>query len=134
MPRLIISAPNGKKGILELNKPVITIGRGVANDLVLKDTGVSRFHAVVKLENKKVIIADRGSTNGVVVNGQRIAREAELRNGDVAVLGSYQLRLEQVDDKTILVRKSEIPSPSTTLFAAGPSAWPRWIGSRTQMP
>lgn len=119
MPRLIISAPNGKKGILELNKPVVTIGRGNANDLVLKDTSVSRFHAVVKLEDRKVVIADRGSTNGVVLNGQRIEREAELKNGDVAVLGSYQLRLEQVDDKTILIRKSEIPSTINHIIRGG---------------
>ncbi|HLJ28433.1 MAG TPA: adenylate/guanylate cyclase domain-containing protein [Candidatus Angelobacter sp.] len=110
MPRLIISSPNGKKGILELNKPVVTIGRGNANDLVLNDSSVSRFHAVVKLNDKKVGIADRGSTNGVILNGERITHEMELQNGDVAVVGSYQLRLEHVDDKTIVVRKSDIPS------------------------
>src|SRR5215467_15765574 len=91
MPRLIISAPDGKKGILELNKPVVTVGRGNANDLVLNDPSISRFHAVVKLDNKKVLIADRGSTNGVVLNGERIARESELKNGDIAFLGSYQI-------------------------------------------
>src|SRR5215471_3018056 len=110
MSRLIISSPDGKKGILELNKPVITIGRGNANDLVLNDSSVSRFHAVVKLNNNTVVIADRGSTNGVVLNGARIAHETELKNGDIAVLGSYNLRLEHVDDKSFVVRKSQIPS------------------------
>ena len=43
MARLIISSPDGKNGILELNKPVITVGRGNANDLVLNDGSVSRF-------------------------------------------------------------------------------------------
>lgn len=120
MPRLIISAPNGKKGILELDKPVVTIGRGNANDLVLNDASISRFHAVVKLDDKKIVIADRNSTNGVVINGERIAREIELKNGDVAVLGSYQLRLEQVDPKTLLVRKSEIPSTINNIIRGGP--------------
>lgn len=110
MPRLIISAPDGKKGILELNKPVITVGRGNANDLVLNDSSISRFHAVIKLDDKNVVIADRGSTNGVILNGQRVSHEAELTNGDIAALGQYQLRLEKVDDRTILVRKGEIPS------------------------
>ena len=110
MSRLIISAPDGKRGILELNKPVVTIGRGNANDLVLNDASVSRFHAVVKLDGSTVLIADRGSTNGVILNGERISQESELKNGDVAVLGSYQLRLEHVDDKGIVVRNSEIPS------------------------
>jgi adenylate cyclase len=110
MSRLIISAPDGKKGILELNKPVVTIGRGNANDLVLNDASISRFHAVVKLSDSKVVIADRGSTNGVVLHGERITREMELKDGDVAIVGRYHLRLEHVDDKTIVVRKSEIPS------------------------
>ena len=110
MSRLIISAPDGKRGILELNKPVITIGRGNANDLVLNDSSISRFHAVVKLSDNTVIIADRGSTNGVVLNGERITAETEMKSGDMAVLGRYQVRLESVDDKGIQVRKAEIPS------------------------
>jgi pSer/pThr/pTyr-binding forkhead associated (FHA) protein len=110
MPRLIISAPDGKKGILELNKPVVTIGRGNANDLVLNDAEISRLHAVVKLHAAKVLIADRGSTNGVIVNGERISDEVELKNGDVALLGRHQLRLEKMDERTLLVRKGEIPS------------------------
>ncbi len=35
MSRIIISSPEGKRGILELTKPVVTLGRGNANDLVL---------------------------------------------------------------------------------------------------
>ena len=110
MSRLIISAPDGKKGILELNQPVVTIGRGNANDLVLNDPSISRFHAVVKLTDNKVVIADRGSTNGVVLNGERISSETELKSGEIAILGRYQLRLESVDEKGIQVRKAEIPS------------------------
>jgi adenylate cyclase len=119
MSRLIISAPDGKKGILEINKPVVTIGRGNANDLVLNDSSVSRFHAVLKLSDHTVTIADRGSTNGVVLNGERIAHETELKNGDVAVLGRYNLRLETVDDKGIVVRKSEIPSTIDHIIRGG---------------
>jgi adenylate cyclase len=119
MSRLIISSPDGKKGILELNKPVITIGRGNANDLVLNDSSVSRFHAVVKLRENAVVIADRGSTNGVVLEGQKIIQETELKNGDVAVLGLYELRLEHVDEKGIFVRKAEFPSTINQIIRGG---------------
>jgi adenylate cyclase len=119
MSRLIISSPDGKKGILELNKPVITIGRGNANDLVLNDSSVSRFHAVVKLRDNAVVIADRGSTNGVVIGGKKIAQETELRNGDIAVLGLYELRLEHVDEKGIFVRKAEFPSTINQIIHGG---------------
>jgi adenylate cyclase len=110
MARLIISSPDGKNGILELNKPVITVGRGNANDLVLNDASVSRFHAVFKLRDNSIFVADRGSTNGIVLNDEKIAKETELKNGDVALLGLYRLRLENVDDKGLQVRRGEWPS------------------------
>jgi len=110
MARLIISSPDGKNGILELNKPVITVGRGNANDLVLNDPSVSRFHAVIKLRDSSIFIADRGSTNGIVLNDKKISKEIELKNGDVALVGLYKLLLENVDEGGIQVRRGEWPS------------------------
>src|SRR5579864_4908078 len=110
MARLIISSPDGKNGILELNKPVITVGRGNANDLVLNDSSVSRFHAVIKLRDNSIFVADRGSTNGIVLNDAKINKETELKDGDVALVGLYRLRLENVDEKGIQVRRGEWPS------------------------
>jgi adenylate cyclase len=110
MARLIISSPDGKNGILELNKPVITVGRGNANDLVLNDSSVSRFHAVIKLRDNSIFVADRGSTNGIVLNDVKINKETELKDGDVALVGLYRLRLENPDEKGIQVRRGEWPS------------------------
>src|SRR5688500_16172446 len=110
MACLIIATPDGKRGILELTKPVITIGRGNANDLVLNDSSVSRFHCVVKQrEDGTVVIADRGSTNGVHLNGKPIEQEAVIQNGDVANIGLYTIRFESVDDVAFEVRKAEMP-------------------------
>ncbi|MGB8128991.1 MAG: adenylate/guanylate cyclase domain-containing protein [Candidatus Angelobacter sp.] len=116
MARLIISSPDGKNGILELNKPLITVGRGNANDLVLNDASVSRFHAVVKLRENFIFIADRGSTNGIVLNDEKISKETELKNGDVALVGHYRLRLENVDDNGLQVRRGEWPSTLNNLM------------------
>lgn len=110
MACLIIGTPDGKRGILEITKPVITIGRGNANDLVLNDTSVSRFHCVVKQRGDgTVVIADRGSTNGVRVNGKSIEQEAVIQNGDLANIGLYTIRFESVDDVAFDVRKAEMP-------------------------
>jgi len=110
MARLIISSRDGKNGILELSKPVTTIGRGNANDLVLNDSSVSRFHAVIKLRDDSIFVADRGSTNGIILNDKKISQETEFKNGDTALVGSYKLRLESVDDQGIQVRKGQWPS------------------------
>ena len=110
MARLIISSPDGKNGILELTKPLITIGRGNANDLVLNDSSISRFHAVIKLRDSSVFLADRGSTNGVILNDQKLTGETEFKNGDVATIGRYTLRLEHMDEKDLQVRRGQWPS------------------------
>src|ERR1700736_6130867 len=119
MSRIIISAPDGKRGMLELAKPLVTIGRGAANDLVLPDNSVSRFHAVIKCENGSTFIADRNSTNGVVVDGQRIAGERQLQHNDIAKLGSYELRFEEVRDSGILIKSADIPPTLNDVLRGG---------------
>ncbi len=130
MARLIISSPDGKKGVLELTKAVTTLGRGNANDLVLNDASVSRFHAVVKLHDDQVLVADRGSTNGVVINGERIDQERELQNGDVMHLGQYELRLERVDEKDIHVRPAEWPSTLNHIMRGRTGQAELWAGTQ----
>lgn len=107
MARLIITSPDGKSAVLEITKPVTTVGRGSANDLVLNDTSISRFHAVLKIpEHNHFTLADRGSTNGVVLNGARIDGETTLKHGDHFKLGVYELLFEHIDDAGLIVQKS----------------------------
>ncbi len=110
MARLIISEPDGKREVLELSKPLLTIGRSSANDLVLNDTSVSRYHAVVKLaQDGGVSVADRGSTNGVLLNGTRITQEMPLAERDCVRIGIYELKLELPSEAApLLIRKVEI--------------------------
>jgi len=117
MARLIISSPDGKKGVFEIGKPVITIGRGSANDLVLNDPSVSRFHAVLKKSPQDDLsIADRGSTNGVIVEGSRIAADTRVGDGARIKIGIYDLKVEAAGtrdaarDAALVVQKAEIPS------------------------
>src|SRR5262249_5018207 len=120
MACLIISTPDGKRGILEITKPIITIGRGNANDLVLNDSSVSRFHCVVKQQdNGTVVIADRGSTNGVRLNGKAIEQETQIQNGDVAHIGLFTIRFESVDDIGFDVRKAEMPAALDRVIRQG---------------
>jgi len=115
MARLIINSPDGKRGVFEIGKPMITIGRGSANDLVLNDASVSRFHAVLKKSAQdELSIADRGSTNGVVVEGVRIAKDTPVGDGTRIKIGIYDLKVEAARDAAreaaLVVQKAEIPS------------------------
>ncbi|MBV9436199.1 MAG: FHA domain-containing protein, partial [Acidobacteria bacterium] len=100
-------------------KPLVTIGRGAANDLVLPDNSVSRLHAVIKCENGNTYIADRNSTNGVVIDGARISAEQRLNHNDVARLGSYELRFEEVRDSGILIKSADIPPTLNDVLRGG---------------
>src|ERR1051326_8985765 len=124
MARLIISSPDGKNGILELTKPLLPICRGNANDLVLNDSSISRFHAVIKLKDSSIYIADRGSTNGIILNDNKIGQETELKNGDVATIGRYTLRLENVDEDGIQVRRGQWPSTLNQIIQGRPEGGP----------
>ncbi len=68
-----------------------TIGRARESDLCLKDSSVSRRHAVVTIEPNGAFIEDLRSVNGVTVNGQRI-RHARVTDGDVIELGVRRFR------------------------------------------
>jgi hypothetical protein len=66
-----------------ITKDRFVIGRGKqSSDLTLKDPNVSRQHAMVEFQNGVYFMVDMGSTNGVAINGQRIARK-QISEGDV---------------------------------------------------
>lgn len=54
---------------------------------ITDDTSVSRKHSTVKRQGVSFLIEDLGSSNGVLVNGKKIAGEYELRVNDKVEIG-----------------------------------------------
>jgi hypothetical protein len=71
-----------------------TIGRSRDCDVVLDDAGISRRHAEIRPDPDGWAIIDLGSTNGVLVNGQRVRGSRPLQPGDRVELGSTQVYFE----------------------------------------
>src|SRR5271166_4918140 len=71
------------------------VGRGLAADLRLDDNSVSRRHAIIVPRPSGARILDDRSANGTLVNGRRV-QQADLRDGDVIVLGRVVLRFLEV--------------------------------------
>jgi hypothetical protein len=67
------------------------IGRGSDNELVLDTKHVSRYHAVLLAGPVHTSIEDLNSTNGVFVNGKRVARQV-LKDGDRVTVGRSHYR------------------------------------------
>lgn len=72
-------------------KEIISLGRDESNDIVFNhpgDEGVSGFHAEIRqrAEDGRIVVADKSSTNGVFVNGERVECEA-ITHLDLVCLG-----------------------------------------------
>ena len=85
-PRLVGAGDRAARGaVVEFG-----IGRGTANAVRLRDTEVSRRHAVLTSlpgdDGPVVRLRDAGSSNGTFVNGRRSA-EADLKHGDRVQVG-----------------------------------------------
>jgi hypothetical protein len=80
-----------------LDGPRATIGRSKEAECVLRDPNVSRRHAELRRATSgDWTIVDLGSTNGVKVNGRRVA-SSRLSPGDQVTLGetTFQFDIEQ---------------------------------------
>jgi hypothetical protein len=70
-----------------LSRQVTVLGRGTEADLRIDDPGVSRKHAQISINGDSAVITDLGSTNGTLVDGQRVG-QAALVDGTEIRLGS----------------------------------------------
>ena len=79
---------DGRTYPLQMGSTVI--GRGDQANLRLPDVGISRRHARLDFDGSQVVLTDLGSTNGTMVNGQRVSAVA-LNPGDMIQLGTTTL-------------------------------------------
>jgi hypothetical protein len=70
----------------------VTLGRVANNDLVLYDPEVSRRHLVIYFESQQWIVEDLGSSNGTILNGQRLYYPATLQEGDILEVSAVAFR------------------------------------------
>lgn len=95
------TAVNRSQLVLEVNgmrhalqPPGLVIGRGTDADLRINDPGISRLHAEIRVSGRgtdlSLDIIDLGSTNGIVVNGQRV-RHAVLTEGSRVEIGNTRM-------------------------------------------
>ncbi len=90
---LLLQTSDGPQPI-PIESTVLTLGRGLSNDIILEDTRVSRHHAQLRYKTRRFWLTDLGSTNGTFINGERTT-EAALRDGDVISLGGLELTFRE---------------------------------------
>jgi diguanylate cyclase (GGDEF)-like protein len=97
------------------------IGRGQEAHLDLHEDGVSRRHALVRLDDGGPILADLGSKSGTFVNGRRVAEPVALTDGDkIQVSAGTILKFTYADrlDESFQLRmyESSLRDPLTQSF------------------
>jgi pSer/pThr/pTyr-binding forkhead associated (FHA) protein len=89
---LAVIAGSQAGSVFPITKPRVYLGRGSTMDVQVKDSEVSRRHAMLEVRKGKVVLIDMGATNGTWVGGER-AEEAEITNQGEFTLGSTTLML-----------------------------------------
>ena len=95
----------------------VHMGRELDNTLRLPDPSISRHHCVLRKVGGGFEIQDLQSSNGVLVNGNRV-QASPLRDGDRITLGQVQLTFQDPRPEvaaTVALSAMEAPPPSGTV-------------------
>jgi diguanylate cyclase (GGDEF)-like protein len=91
---------------IPLDRDEVILGRALEANVRVNDARASRLHARINAREDtsagatdaiRYFITDLNSTNGTLVNGERIT-EAELQNGDKITIGEHLLRFDMLDE------------------------------------
>jgi pSer/pThr/pTyr-binding forkhead associated (FHA) protein/uncharacterized RDD family membrane protein YckC len=126
--KLVVNPTSASKKEIPIASRVISIGRDPSNDLVLSDSMVSRRHAILEQRDDIFVLRDNNSSNGTLVNGDKVEAEKTLRDGDLVAIGSSRL-LFQLDDGAAAAETESPPegaavAPSDSASRAGSEASP----------
>lgn len=110
----------------------VRIGRSEINDLPLSQPFVSTWHAVVQFDDRETRYADLGSTNGSLVDGNRLATNAPIliEPGTEVVIGRLRLTFARrsTGERTAVaapatmfaMRAADLPLPPAPAAAPAP--------------
>ncbi|MBL8765258.1 MAG: FHA domain-containing protein [Phycisphaerae bacterium] len=84
---LVMVKADGSSKEVKLDRPRLIVGRDESASLRIPLAAVSRKHCEIATADDELIVRDLGSSNGTLVNGERI-KERELAPGDLLTIGS----------------------------------------------
>ncbi len=97
---------------ISLRERETSLGRNKSCDIVLPFDTISRLHAVIAYRNKGFVIFDTFSKSGIKVNGKKIDKKANIRNGDEINIGGLEYELHEGKYKFIKDKSSLLGTPS----------------------
>lgn len=99
--RLVAQLPDGNRKSMVLTTGMLksgtVLGRADSADLTISGAKISRKHAKIFQEGRKLMIMDLGSTNGTKVNGKRLGahQSKQINTSSVLQLGSVKITMSR---------------------------------------
>jgi pSer/pThr/pTyr-binding forkhead associated (FHA) protein len=111
---LLKGNPPGKQ--VEVPPGTLTVGRAEDCGLIIASTRVSRHHCEIVNEQNQVLVRDKGSGNGTIVNGAKVTEQA-LGPGDEVTIGPLTFQIEidgnrQRKAAPTMARPAQVARPS----------------------
>ena len=97
--RLSLAVINGPDAgnVFRIEKPRVTVGR-TGSDIPLSDSEISRNHAAVEIRDTTYLVEDLKSTNGTMIEGEKISGLTEIQNHSEFTIGGTTLMLIVTED------------------------------------
>lgn len=94
--RWTVAVERGPRELRGVKMPItgpLVVGRSPGSDIVINAGFVSGRHARFALFSDTLVVEDLGSTNGTLVNGQRITAPTSLEPGSTVSIGDVSLKI-----------------------------------------
>jgi pSer/pThr/pTyr-binding forkhead associated (FHA) protein len=85
----------------ELSEGLIVVGRHPNCEISLDSVRISRMHCCIYVNSGRVYVRDLNSTNGVKINGSRIAEQMEIRDQDAVSFAHVVFKYINEESKAI---------------------------------
>lgn len=96
MAKLTISSRDKVLKKININKTIL-VGRE-KGDIIIKNPAISARHFKLEKLGSRFILHDLDSTNGTLVNGEKISTK-ELRSGDKIIVGQFVFQFDNPDQE-----------------------------------
>jgi len=108
---------DSKQNAVWLLEPVVRVGTGSQNEMVLEDAEVGDVHADILVEHEKLVLVNCSRGLPIYVNGQLVKDRIALVANDVLLIGSTQLQIEDPKIARKLKPKAKVISAASPLSA-----------------
>jgi hypothetical protein len=81
----------------DFNRSHLSIGRSLQSDIVLQDSGISRHHVDIYIENQKIFLFVAPRKKALLINGQSV-KAALIDPADTIELGPYTVKIRNTSE------------------------------------